>query len=91
MRFIPITNLDSSSQCICTEEDTGAKLNIEGQHWISIGIFSNVCSWNSYIHCHCRKTSNTASKNVFIKYCIGQTKSRENGELFKSEIAKNIV
>ena len=56
------TNHDSSSQCICTQEDTGAELNIEEQHWISTGIFSNICSGNSYIHCHCRETSNTARR-----------------------------
>ena len=66
------TNHDSSSQCICTQEDTGAELNIEGQHWISIGIFPNVCSGNSYIRCHCCKTSNTASKNVFIEFLIAR-------------------
>ena len=85
VRFI-FTYFDSSSQCICTQEDTGAELNIEEQHWISIGIFPNVCSGNSYIHCHCRETSNTASKNVLIEYCIGQTNSRQNGELFKSKL-----
>ena len=53
-------NHDSSSQWISIQEDTGAKLNIEGQHWISIGVLPDTCPGNGYIRCHCHETSNTA-------------------------------
>ena len=69
---------DSSSQCICTQEDTGAELNIEEQHWISTGIFPDVSPGNSYVHCHCRETSNTARRHHDVNSYLWIVINKEN-------------